>query len=160
MFLHQNIIPRIFLRGKKAYSHLDSSFFFQFSLHFYIKIIVFYINKMTVCSDGSSYLMGCKSACVSSFRLFSLIWEQVRVVGMNQVPIPEKNPTGKRSWEWLNCSTKENSQNGPRRNISPYPFPISFVECSSHPRDAWKGKYLLSNISVEDRYRAANHLPL
>ena len=50
MFLHQNIIPRIFLRGKKAYSHLDSSIFFQFSLHFYIKIIMYYINKMTLCA--------------------------------------------------------------------------------------------------------------
>ena len=67
MFLHQNIIPRISLRGKKAYSYLDSSVFFQFNLHFYIKIIVFYINKMTLCA---SYLMGCKSSCVSSFRFF------------------------------------------------------------------------------------------
>lgn len=49
MFLHKNIIPGIFLRGKKAYSYLDIHFF-QFNLHFYIKIIVFYINKMTLCA--------------------------------------------------------------------------------------------------------------
>ena len=162
MFLHQNIIPRISLRGKKAYSYLDSSvFFFQFNLHFYIKIIVFYINKMTLCAVMALVTWWVVKALVffhSDF--FSLIWEQVRAVGMNQVPNPEKSPTGNRSCEWLNCNTKENDQNGPLINISPYPFLISFVECSPHPRNAWKGKYLLSNISVEDCYRATNHLPL
>lgn len=48
-FLCQNIIPRVFLRGKKAYNIQTHPFFFS-SSSMHVKILGFYINKMTMCA--------------------------------------------------------------------------------------------------------------
>lgn len=161
MFLHQNIIPRIFLRGKKAYSHLDSSIFFQFSLHFYIKIIMYYINNMTLCAVMALVTWWVVKALVflhsdffSSFESKSgqLVW----IKSPDQRRAPQVKGHGNDS-----IATQRKMVKMVHAVIFLLnPFPISFVECSPYPWDAWKGKYLLSNISVEDCYRATNHLPL
>ena len=136
MFLHKNIIPRIFLRGKKAYSYLDIHFF-QFNLHFYIKIIVFYINKMTLCAVMALVTWWVVKALVflhsdvffPHLRASQGSWYEsslqprekphlLKVIGMTQW-----QHKGKRS-KW---STQE---------YYSLPFPNLLVERSPHPRDA------------------------